>query len=97
MQKTLVIYAHPNKKGFCGEIFFANRFELENQEVDFEVLDLYEINYDPVLKDSEHYTSGGYEISQKNKEIQEKIKKRKFDFYISCLVAKYAGNFERFC
>jgi len=33
------------------------------------------MNYDPVLKASEHYTAGGKEISKQNLDIQKKIKK----------------------
>ena len=73
MQKTLVIYAHPNKIGFCGKILSEVIEYLKKRNGDFEIIDLYAINYDPILKNDEHYTSGGYEISDKNKKFQKMI------------------------
>jgi NAD(P)H dehydrogenase (quinone) len=73
MEKTLVIYTHPNKKGFCGKILDHVERELKKKNASYELIDLYAINYDPVLKDHEHYTSGGYDVSDENKKFQEMI------------------------
>lgn len=70
----LIIYAHPNKHGHCGYILNMVTEKLNKAKIDFEILDLYEMNYDPILKQEEHYTSGNYKISEANKIIQEKIK-----------------------
>jgi NAD(P)H dehydrogenase (quinone) len=70
----LIIYAHPNKKGHSGYILAQIENSLKQKKIDYEILDLYKMNYDPVLKNDEHYTSGGYNISPANKKIQEKIK-----------------------
>lgn len=73
MKKTIVVYAHPNKNGFCGKILAQTLLYLKEQNVDFDLFDLYEIEYDPVLKKQEHYTSGGYDVSDENKKIQQMI------------------------
>ena len=77
MGKTIIVYAHPNKSGFCGNILSQVIKQLEFQEVDFDIIDLYEIEYNPVMRNEEHYTSGGYEISEQNKEFQEMISEAK--------------------
>jgi NAD(P)H dehydrogenase (quinone) len=68
--KILIIYAHPNKDGFCGEILKNVIKNVKNCEI----LDLYAMNYNPILQNEEHFTSGHYEVSKENKKIQEKIK-----------------------
>lgn len=73
MKKTIIIYAHPNKNGFCGKIFSQTIKQLEAQGIDFSIIDLYAIGYNPVMKNEEHYTSGGYKISQENKKFQDMI------------------------
>jgi len=73
MEKTIIIYAHPNKRGFCGNILSQTIEQLKSQKVDFDIIDLYEIGYNPIMTNEEHYTSGGYEVSQQNKKFQEMI------------------------
>jgi len=46
----LIIYAHPNKNGHCGYILQQVQKELENKKISFQILDLYQENYNPVLK-----------------------------------------------
>lgn len=70
----LIIYAHPNKDGHCGQILKTVLENLKTKNTNFKVLDLYEINYDPILKNSEHYTSGHFDISEENKGFQKLIK-----------------------
>jgi NAD(P)H dehydrogenase (quinone) len=77
----LLIYAHPNKTGHCGYILkeFEKHFKKSRRK--YKVLDLYKMKFDPVLKASEHYTSGHREIAPQVKKIQDLIKKeRKFIF-----------------
>lgn len=77
----LIIYAHPNKEGHCGYILQEVVANLEKRNATFELLDLYTMNYDPVLKPEEHYTSGHRDISPENKKIQEMIRnERRFVF-----------------
>lgn len=71
----LIIYAHPNKEGHCGYALSLLKKHLSSQGIDFEILDLYKMDYDPVLKDREHFTSGKRHISQENQRIQALIKK----------------------
>ncbi len=77
----LIVYAHPNKDGHCGQILHEVISGLNEKKVGYELLDLYAMNYDPVLKPEEHYTSGQREVSPENQKIQEKIKnENKFIF-----------------
>ncbi len=75
MLKLLIIYAHPNHGGFHG--YFLSQIEdiLKSQRtVSYEILDLYALNYDPVLRDSELYSAGRRAVSPENLIFQEKIK-----------------------
>ena len=72
--KTLIIYAHPETKGHCLLILKEVESLHKKKKIPYEVIDLYKIKYDPVLKASEHYTAGNHEVSDQNKRFQEKIK-----------------------
>ncbi len=70
----LIIYAHPNKDGHCG-CFLENVVKiLREEKVDFEIVDLYQIGFSPLLKPEEHYTSGQKQVAPQVRKIQEKIK-----------------------
>ena len=71
--KTLIIYAHPNTSGHCPVIVEEVKKQLKLRKEEFEVLDLYKMNYDPILHENEHYTSGNREVTKETKEIQDKI------------------------
>ncbi len=73
--KTLIIYAHPNTKGHCSAILKEVETNLKSRNIDYEVIDLYKINYDPVLKENELYTVGNRNISKENLKFQDKIRK----------------------
>ena len=73
MYRTMIIYAHPNKNGFCGEMLLCVLRDLDVRQETYDLVDLYEINYDPVMKNEEHYTSGGYQVSEENKKFQQMI------------------------
>lgn len=75
MTKTIIIYAHPKTGGHCFNILKEVKRKLSSKKKKYELVDLYKINYDPVMKESEHYTSGNYNISNQNKEFQKKIEK----------------------
>lgn len=70
----LIIYAHPNKEGHCGYILDSIKAVLEENSQEYEVIDLYELEYDPILKPNEHYSSGQDFITKQNLGFQEKIK-----------------------
>lgn len=74
MNNILIIYAHPNHDGHNGIFLEKISQELKNQNMSFDLIDLYAINYDPVLKDSELYSQGKKEVSEQNTEFQNKIK-----------------------
>lgn len=74
MSKYLIIYAHPSREGHCGYLLSEIEQRLKGEEKDYEVIDLYALNYDPVLKNEELYSAGNKEISAQNLAFQEKIK-----------------------
>lgn len=77
----LIIYAHPNKNGHAGLVLEEVKKLLKESGKSFEVLDLYDINYNPNLLPREHYTSGNKEISEENKVFQNKFQEyNKFVF-----------------
>lgn len=45
----LIIYAHPDKNSFNHAILETTKTAFEKQEKDYKLIDLYEINYNPVL------------------------------------------------
>lgn len=67
----LIIYSHPNKLGNNGAILAEVERRLKKLNEPYEILDLYAMNFDPVMKANEHYTSGNYNITEGNKKIQE--------------------------
>lgn len=69
----LIIYAHPNKNGHCGYILKTMTEWLNGKNIKCQILDLYQMNFDPVLKPDEHYTSGDKNVTPENKKIQELI------------------------
>ena len=71
----IIIYAHPNKTGHCGYILQKLKEKLDQDKKTYQILDLYQMNYDPVLKAEEHYTSGNNNIALETKEIQNLISK----------------------
>jgi len=71
--KFLIIYAHPDSEGFSSYCLQSIKNNLLKQKKDFEVLDLYSMNYDPVLKLDELYTAGNRNISIENQKLQQKI------------------------
>ncbi len=73
----LIIYAHPNKEGHCGYILKKIQRELDNDKKNYEILNLYKINFNPILKNEEHYTSGRRKVTEKIGEFQDKIRNNK--------------------
>lgn len=71
----LIIYAHPNKDGHCGYFLESIIDYLNSEGTEYEIIDLYQMAFGPILKNEEHYTSGHNEIADEVIEIQEKIRK----------------------
>lgn len=67
----LIIYAHPDKNSFNHAMLESAKTALEKDGKPYEVIDLYELNYNPVLSINE--LKG--EVSEQTKQFQEKIKK----------------------
>lgn len=80
--KTLIIYAHPETKGHNYAILEETKKWLENNKQDYEVLDLYKMKFDPVLKEEEHYSFGKRDIKKEVKQIQDNISKTKKMIFI---------------
>tara|TARA_Y100000034_G_C6737671_1_gene327150 strand:+ start:59 stop:628 length:570 start_codon:yes stop_codon:yes gene_type:complete len=79
--KVLIVYAHPGSEGYCPMVLQQTVAKLNDKNIEFEVLNLYEMKYDPVLYPEELYTKKPFEISKQNLEIQRKIKEvEKFIF-----------------
>lgn len=72
--KALIIYAHPGSGKFSSCFLDKCKESLKQKNIYFEVLDLYKLEYDPVLRPDELYTAGNRNISENNLQIQEKIK-----------------------
>ncbi|MFT4261096.1 MAG: NAD(P)H-dependent oxidoreductase [Candidatus Woesearchaeota archaeon] len=56
--KALVIYGHPNKKGHNGFILKSVLKKLDERHIDYKMLDLYHMKFNPVLDETELYTQG---------------------------------------
>lgn len=56
--KALVIYGHPNKEGHNGEILKNVLKKLNERHISYDLLDLYHMNFNPVLDSTELYTQG---------------------------------------
>ena len=69
----LVVYAHPGTEGFNSRILDRVTNTLKSKQREYEVLDLYESGYDPVLKQEELYTAGNKKVSPRNSEFQNRI------------------------
>jgi NAD(P)H dehydrogenase (quinone) len=69
----LIIYAHPPVEGHCFEILKNVEQDLKSKNKEYELIDLYKENYDPVMHADELYTVGNRDISPQNKLFQEKI------------------------
>jgi NAD(P)H dehydrogenase (quinone) len=74
--KTIIVYAHPNipEESHASFTLKEMKAALDKAKIEHETVDLYAINYDPVLKIDEHYGSGRKNVSQQNQEFQSKIK-----------------------
>lgn len=78
----LIIYAHPNKTGHCGYILKKVEETLKKRNIPYLILDLYALNYLPVLQPDEHYTSNHCKISPETQEFQQLLKKEERFIFI---------------
>lgn len=79
MQKILIIYTHPDTEGYNKEILKNTQKILKQKKVDYKLLDLYKINYNPILNKEELSVKGGSPLKDTLK-IQKEIKERELIF-----------------
>lgn len=72
-KKNIIIYAHPSTKGHCYEILMRVQENFRDRGLDFVLIDLYAINYDPILKAEEHYSAGNKLVAADTLRYQEMI------------------------
>lgn len=74
MNKYLIVFAHPNHNSHNGFLLKKIEETLKASNQNYEVLDLYKLNYNPVLQDTELYSAGRKFVNPKNHIYQQKIK-----------------------
>lgn len=73
--KVTVIYAHPYTGSFDHAILESVTAELSAKNSEYEVIDLYQDNFDPVYSNEElRLFSSGIAVDPKVKAYQEKLK-----------------------
>lgn len=82
MSKYLIIYAHPSHDGHCGYLLKQVHSGLIKKGAAVTIIDLYAINYNPVLKNEELYSAGRKEVDAQNQAFQEQIKNTDFLLFI---------------
>ena len=80
--KALIIYAHPQTQGHNPFILKQVTKKLEEKNIEFNLIDLYKVEYDPILHENEHYTSGKRGISKENLNYQKMIKEADLQIYV---------------
>jgi NAD(P)H dehydrogenase (quinone) len=70
----LIIYANPKEKGHCFTVLQEVKKFLATKKVEFDVLDLYAMNFNPVLKNENINAEGHIVADEEVKSIQQKIK-----------------------
>lgn len=82
MSKVLIIFSHPSHGGHNGYLLQQITSKLDAKKTEYEIIDLYAINYNPVLQNSELYSSNRRALSPENEEMQIKIKNAKYLIFI---------------
>lgn len=71
---NLIIYAHPPGKGHCATILEELKRRFDEHHAVYEVLDLYAMEYDPILREKELYGEQRPELTSQTMELQQKIR-----------------------
>jgi NAD(P)H dehydrogenase (quinone) len=71
--KTLIVYGHPHHQGHHGYFLEQLLLILDNKKIDYDVLDLYALKFDPVLTTEELSKQDGSVINSEIKEFRQKI------------------------
>lgn len=74
MPNYLIIYAHPDHAGHHSYFLDQAKAQLDSLKLPYEVIDLYSIGYDPVLKPDELYSAGRRAVSEQNLAFQRQIR-----------------------
>jgi len=74
MNKLLIIIAHPNSWGHNRYFLKKILDKLDSNNISYNILDLYKINFNPCLKNEELYTVNNRNITEENIKIQNMIK-----------------------
>ncbi len=69
----LIVYAHFNRSGHCGEVLRRVVAELDSRDKKYEVLDLYEMGFDAVFRGEGDYDENGFSTNETIREMQEKV------------------------
>jgi NAD(P)H dehydrogenase (quinone) len=80
--KVLIIYAHPNVEGHCSYILYNVIKNLELKKINYDVIDLYKDNYDPILHENELYTSRNKHVDEINLKYQSLLKNADLRIFI---------------
>ncbi len=71
--KTLIVYGHPNHLGHHGYFLEQLLLILNNKKVEYNILDLYALNFDPVLRNEELNRQDDSVVSSDIKEYRQKV------------------------
>lgn len=71
--KTLIVYSHPHHNGHHGYFLEQLLLILLNKKIEYEVLDLYALSFDPVLKAEEIIRGENFVTDVLIKNFQDKI------------------------
>ena len=71
--KTLIVYGHPNHLGHHGYFLEQLLLILNNKKVEYDVLDLYALKFDPVLRNEELSRQDDSIVSSDIKEYRQKV------------------------
>lgn len=77
MVDTLIIYAHPGRKGHNAHTLNEVEDWLNANDNEYELIDLYKEGYDPILGQTEHLVSGKPVVTKETKKYQEMVRKAK--------------------
>lgn len=80
--KILIIYAHPKTEGYGPTILDETKKILKRKNMNYEVIDLYGIKYDPVLNEKEHSPFNKNNLSKETLHFQNMIKEADLQIYI---------------
>lgn len=74
MSKYLIIYANPNYNGHGGYMLRTLENKLKQNSIPYDLIDLYKINYDPILQNEEIKQNEQVVVKEDTKKYQKQIK-----------------------